>query len=144
MSSAARRLGPMLLAVAAAVALVVLYRRHQRDVAQEAARETPVVAPSRVREQGGMAVVTLDSAEVRRVGGRSCRSSRSRARRRSGCPARSWRRASGPPCCARRWPDGSRCLPARIGRVSGSGCRLACRSRRYRTRGRSRCRSRVS
>jgi len=68
MSSAARRLGPMLLAVAAAVALVGLYRRHQRDVAQEAARETPVVAPSRVREQGGMAVVTLDSAEVRRVG----------------------------------------------------------------------------
>jgi biotin carboxyl carrier protein len=68
MSGAARRLAPILLATAVAAGLVVLYRRHERDVAREAARDAPVVAPSRVRDEAGAAVVTLDSAERRRVG----------------------------------------------------------------------------
>lgn len=68
MSAAARRLVPILLAVAVAAGLVALYRRHQLDVAQEAQRDAPVVAPSRIREHGGVAVVTLDSAELQRIG----------------------------------------------------------------------------
>lgn len=63
-----RRIAPIVLVVAAAAGLIVLYRNHQRDVAEEAAREAPVVAPSRVAAQGGAAVVTLDSAESRRIG----------------------------------------------------------------------------
>jgi biotin carboxyl carrier protein len=59
---------PVALGVVVAVALVVLYRNHQREVAREAAREAPIVAPSRVRDEGGAAIVTLDSADRRRVG----------------------------------------------------------------------------
>ena len=68
MTGSVRRVVPILLAAAAAVVLVVLYRNHRREVAHEAEREAPVVAPSRVREEAGAAVVTLDSAERRRIG----------------------------------------------------------------------------
>ena len=68
MSGAVRRVAPFLLALAVTAGLVVLYRAHRREVAREAEREAPVVAPSRVREQGGAAVVSLDSTERRRVG----------------------------------------------------------------------------
>src|SRR3954468_3433682 len=55
-------------AAAGAFALIILYRDHQREVAVESQREAPVVAPSRVAEQGGRAVVALDTAEARRIG----------------------------------------------------------------------------
>lgn len=67
MSAVPRRIVPVLIALAAAAGLVVLFREHQRAVAREAEREAPVVAPSRVREEGNGAVVALDSAERRRV-----------------------------------------------------------------------------
>lgn len=68
MRSGLRTVVLLAVALGAGVGLVVLYRNHQRDVALEAAREAPVVAPSRVAEQEGRAVVALDSGEVERVG----------------------------------------------------------------------------
>lgn len=68
MSGMVRRVVPALLAVVVAIVLVILYRNHQREVALQAERDAPVVAPTRVQEEGGAAVVTLDSAGMRRVG----------------------------------------------------------------------------
>ena len=68
MSGMMRRVVAAVLAIVVAVVLVVLYRNHQREVAREAEREAPVVAPTRVRAEGRAAVVTLDSAGLRRVG----------------------------------------------------------------------------
>jgi hypothetical protein len=68
MSAALRRVVPIALALAAAAGLVMLFRDHQRKVALEAEREQPVVASSRMRDEAGIVVVRLDSAEVRRVG----------------------------------------------------------------------------
>lgn len=68
MSVVLRRVVPIALVLAAVAGLVVLFRNHQRKVAQEAEREQPVVAPSRVRDEAGVAIVSLDSAELRRVG----------------------------------------------------------------------------
>lgn len=67
MTGASRRLAPIFLAAGVAVALVVLYRDHRREVAQEAKQDAPIVAPSRVRDEGGTAVVTLDSVGLRRI-----------------------------------------------------------------------------
>jgi hypothetical protein len=51
------------------LALVYLYNAHRVQLAKGAAREAPVVAPSRVRLIGtNQAVVTLDSSDLRRVG----------------------------------------------------------------------------
>jgi hypothetical protein len=68
MKSSLRGVATALLVAAGAVALIVLYREHQREVALEAERDAPVVAPSRVAEAGGRALVALDSAEARRIG----------------------------------------------------------------------------
>ena len=68
MSPAVRRLGAGLLAVALATGLVVLYRGHRREVAKEAVRSAPVVAPSRVSQDSGSVVVSLQPDERRRVG----------------------------------------------------------------------------
>ena len=67
MSRALRNLLLGLVAVAVAVALVLLYRQHRAEVLAESKREAPVVAPSRVTEDDGIALVTLDSAEQHRV-----------------------------------------------------------------------------
>ena len=48
--------------------LILRYRDHRQEVALEQGREAPVVAPSRVTEQEGTAMVTLDSAEAGRIG----------------------------------------------------------------------------
>jgi biotin carboxyl carrier protein len=51
------------------LALIYLYHTHQIQLAKGAAREAPVVAPSRVRLVGtNQAVVSLDSSDTRRVG----------------------------------------------------------------------------
>ncbi|HET7600814.1 MAG TPA: HlyD family efflux transporter periplasmic adaptor subunit [Gemmatimonadales bacterium] len=55
------------LVVAVAIALVDLYRRHQARLAAQAERGEPIVAPSRVREVGGQAMVVLDTADIRRL-----------------------------------------------------------------------------
>lgn len=68
MSGAWRRAAALALAAASAVVLLVLYRGHRREVALESERDEPVVAPSRLRADGGVVVVALDSAERRRVG----------------------------------------------------------------------------
>ncbi len=68
MSGAIRRVAPIALAAALATGLVLLYRQHRREVAAEAGRDAPLVAPSRVRDQHGTAIVTLDSAERQRIG----------------------------------------------------------------------------
>src|SRR5690349_13000952 len=61
-----------LFTVALLAALVVLaalvLRRGPGEKGEEAAREAPIVAPSRVREDQGEARVVLDSAEVAKVG----------------------------------------------------------------------------
>ncbi len=63
-----RRFGIVLvLFVLAAVAAGILLRP-EREGARGEKRETPIVAPSRVREENGEAHVVLDSAEVARVG----------------------------------------------------------------------------
>src|SRR6476646_5339573 len=63
-----RRVVAGLMAVVLAVALVVLYRGHRREVVQEAKRDAPVVAPSRVSADSEAVVVTLAADERRRVG----------------------------------------------------------------------------
>ncbi len=68
MTSAARWLLLALLAAGAAVGLVYLFQEHRAAVALEQERDRPVVAPSRVREVDGEALVLLDSAGLRRVG----------------------------------------------------------------------------
>jgi biotin carboxyl carrier protein len=63
-----RRVVAGVLAGALVIGLVMLYRGHQREVADEAARDAPVVAPSRVSRVGESVVVSLAPAERRRVG----------------------------------------------------------------------------
>jgi hypothetical protein len=68
MSSALRRVGAGLLGVAIAIVLVVLYRGHRLKGAEEAGRDRPVVAPSRVSQDSASVVVSLRPDERRRVG----------------------------------------------------------------------------
>jgi len=69
MNAVARRVVPVIIVLGAALGLVWLYRSHTREVALEAERDEPVVAPSRVAEhEGGPALVAFDTAERRRVG----------------------------------------------------------------------------
>jgi hypothetical protein len=58
------------LVVLAAVAglLVWTYRDHQTRLAAQALRAAPVVAPSRVKDVAGVAMVVLDSADLERLG----------------------------------------------------------------------------
>jgi biotin carboxyl carrier protein len=60
----------IVLAASAALAVIaaLLFRREQAEGPEEAGREAPIVAPSRVQEDEGEARVVLDSAEVARVG----------------------------------------------------------------------------
>ncbi len=58
----------LLFVAAVAVVLVRTYRDHQARIAAQAARAEPVVAPSRVQEVGGEAMVVLDSADLDRLG----------------------------------------------------------------------------
>jgi len=51
-----------------AIALVLLYRGHHRDMEAAAARDEPVVAPSRIGDDSGTVVVSLDRGERARVG----------------------------------------------------------------------------
>lgn len=62
-----RVLGLVFVAAVAAV-LVRTYRDHQARIAAQAARAEPVVAPSRVQDVGGAAMVVLDSADLVRLG----------------------------------------------------------------------------
>jgi biotin carboxyl carrier protein len=68
MSGALRRILPIVLVLAGTVWLVARFRESRRDVAHQAGRDAPVVAPSRVTTAGSAVTVTLDSAEVRRIG----------------------------------------------------------------------------
>ena len=52
----------------AALWLIARYRGHREEVAREAAREAPVVAPSRVTAHAGTAVVALVEQDVARIG----------------------------------------------------------------------------
>jgi biotin carboxyl carrier protein len=54
--------------IGAGLFLVYLYRTHRSEVTREQEREEPVIAPSRVRDFGGEALIVLDSADVRRIG----------------------------------------------------------------------------
>ena len=54
--------------VVLAVYLVTTYRRHQTRLAAQAARDQPVIAPSRVKDVQGEAVIVLDSGDVARLG----------------------------------------------------------------------------
>ncbi|HUR93419.1 MAG TPA: HlyD family efflux transporter periplasmic adaptor subunit [Gemmatimonadales bacterium] len=58
----------VIVALAVAAWLVTLYREHRREISLGAARDEPVVAPSRLVEDKGAVVVALDTAEVRRLG----------------------------------------------------------------------------
>ncbi|HYL31346.1 MAG TPA: hypothetical protein VEU27_15620, partial [Gemmatimonadales bacterium] len=62
-----RVLGIVFVAAVAAV-LVRTYRDHQARIAAQAARAEPVVAPSRVQDVAGAAMVVLDSADLVRLG----------------------------------------------------------------------------
>src|SRR5262245_46271248 len=68
MSSAVRRTVAGLVAVVVGAMLVILYRGHRREVVQEAEREAPVVAPSRISRDSEAVVVSLVESERRRVG----------------------------------------------------------------------------
>jgi len=54
--------------IALAVYLIVTYREHQTRLAAQAARAEPVVAPSRVKDVQGEAMIVLDSGDVARLG----------------------------------------------------------------------------
>jgi biotin carboxyl carrier protein len=54
--------------VALAAWLVVTYQEHQARLAAQAAQEAPVVAPNRVKDVQGEAMVVLDSADRDRLG----------------------------------------------------------------------------
>jgi len=56
------------LGAAIAAGLVALYLEQRGEAGREAEREAPIVAPSRVAFEDGGPVVTLDSAESRRLG----------------------------------------------------------------------------
>jgi hypothetical protein len=68
MSGALRRILPIVLVLFAAAWLITRFRESRRDVAHQAGRDAPVVAPSRVSDTGGAITVTLDTTEVRRIG----------------------------------------------------------------------------
>jgi biotin carboxyl carrier protein len=68
MSRALRRILPIVLVLAGAIWLITRFRESRRDVARQAGREAPVVAPSRVTKAGGAVTVTLDTSELRRIG----------------------------------------------------------------------------
>ena len=68
MSRALRRILPIVLVLAGAVWLITRFRESRRDVAHQAGRDAPVVAPSRVTNARGAVTVTLDTAELRRIG----------------------------------------------------------------------------
>jgi multidrug efflux pump subunit AcrA (membrane-fusion protein) len=68
MSSMIRRIVASIAGIAVAIALVLLYRGHRRDVEAQAARDEPVVAPSRLGDDSGTVVVSLDRGERARVG----------------------------------------------------------------------------
>jgi multidrug efflux pump subunit AcrA (membrane-fusion protein) len=68
MSSALRRIVSVVVLAVAAVALVVLYRNHREQSAAEAERDAPVVAPSRVSQDSGGAVVALRPGDRARIG----------------------------------------------------------------------------
>jgi len=68
MTIAVRRLMVGLMALAAAIALVVLYRGHHAEGARAAERDAPVVAPSRVSGDSGAVVVALKPDERNRIG----------------------------------------------------------------------------
>jgi biotin carboxyl carrier protein len=54
--------------VALTVFLVVTYRQHEAQLAAQAARDEPVVAPSRVKDVQGQAMIVLDSGDIARLG----------------------------------------------------------------------------
>ncbi len=54
--------------VALAAFLVVTYQKHQARLAAQAAQEAPVIAPNRVKDIQGEAMVVLDSADRDRLG----------------------------------------------------------------------------
>ncbi|HEU4589103.1 MAG TPA: HlyD family efflux transporter periplasmic adaptor subunit [Gemmatimonadales bacterium] len=56
------------LAAALIVWLVNMYREHQDRIAAQAEMTEPVVAPSRVREVEGRAMVVVDTGDMRRLG----------------------------------------------------------------------------
>ena len=68
MSTTVRRALTGLIALAIAIALVVLYRGHRSEGAQEAARDAPVVAPSRLSGESDAVVVSLKPDERKRIG----------------------------------------------------------------------------
>jgi hypothetical protein len=68
MSPTVRRLVAGGVALALAIGLVVLYRGHRTEGAREAARDEPLVAPSRVSGDSEAVVVSLRPDERRRLG----------------------------------------------------------------------------
>jgi biotin carboxyl carrier protein len=68
MSGTLRRVVAIVLVVAGAAGIVLRFRESRRGVVHEAERDKPVVAPSRVAAREGAVTVTLDSAELRRIG----------------------------------------------------------------------------
>jgi hypothetical protein len=68
MRASARSVIVTILVAGAAAWLILRYLDHRREVALERDREAPVVAPSRVTEHDGAAVVALDGAEAGRIG----------------------------------------------------------------------------
>jgi multidrug efflux pump subunit AcrA (membrane-fusion protein) len=68
MSAAFRRIASLVVLAIGAAAIVVLYRNHRDQSAAEAERDAPVVAPSRVRQDSGGAVVALRPGDRARIG----------------------------------------------------------------------------
>ena len=62
------RLGALVALVILVVFLVVTYREHEAQLEAEEAREAPVVAPSRVKDVQGEAMLVLDSGDMARLG----------------------------------------------------------------------------
>jgi biotin carboxyl carrier protein len=54
--------------VALVVFLVIAYREHEAQLEAQEARDEPVVAPSRVKDVQGEAMVVLDSGDIARLG----------------------------------------------------------------------------
>jgi len=67
MSGALRRILAIVVVLAGGIWLITRFRESRRDVAHQAGRDAPVVAPSRVTGEGGVVTVTLDTAELRRI-----------------------------------------------------------------------------
>jgi biotin carboxyl carrier protein len=68
MSGGLRRILAIVLVLAGAVWVITRFRESRRDVAHQAGRDAPVVAPSRVTGERGVVTVSLDTAELRRIG----------------------------------------------------------------------------